>query len=274
MTNIKSSLDPQAKFPFKKDLEAIGVFDSGLGGLTVLKSLIEAYPGENFIYLGDTARLPYGSKSPETIRHYAEQIMSFLVQIAKLKAIVVACNSASTQVPESSWQGIPVFNVIDPGVALALKSTQTGRIGVLATRATVASDEYAKRLRHLSPGIHVVSGPAPLLVPLAEEGWVDDPITNLVVYRYVQPLLREQIDTLILGCTHYPILENSLRKAAGSGVQLIHSGPAIAEALKPLTQVGHGKGQIHLMTTDFSATVKAQAERLLHPLQVDSIFWV
>lgn len=271
------ALSSADQLPFTKELSAIGVFDSGLGGLTVLKTLSESFPFENFVYLGDTARLPYGSKSAETIRSYAEQILTYLSQVAKLKAIVVACNSASTQVPESQWQGIPVLNVIDPGVRLALAKSTNKRIGLMATRATVTSNEYARRLRNQEPSVHVVSAACPLLVPLAEEGWVDDPITNLVVYRYVQPLLRENIDTLILGCTHYPILETSIRKAVGSGVELIHSGPAIAESLRPLLRSNSGqneKGQVHLLTTDLNPVVQAQAERLLKPLQPTSLTWV
>lgn len=269
------STSPAAALPFAKDFPAVGVFDSGLGGLTVLKSLIEAYPEENFVYLGDTARLPYGSKSPETIREYAVQIMEYLGTHVKLKALVVACNSASTQVRERDWKGVPLFTVIEPGAKLALARTKTKRIGLMATRATVLSDAYGKKLRELDPDAQLVANPCPLLVPLAEEGWVDDPITNLVVYRYVQPLLRENIDTLILGCTHYPILEASIKKAAGAGVELIHSGPAIAEAIRPCVGQGAGtRGQVHLLTTDFNPAVQAQAERLLQPHKIDSLTWV
>lgn len=273
----KSSAAP-TELPFPSTLPAIGVFDSGLGGLTVLKSLIEAYPQENFIYLGDTARLPYGSKSPETIREYAVQIMNYLSTVAKLKALVVACNSASTQVRERDWLGIPVFTVIEPGAKLALESSVTKRIGLMATRATVQSDVYGQKIRELNPEAQLIANPCPLLVPLAEEGWVDDPITNLVVYRYVQPLLRENIDTLILGCTHYPILATSIQKAAGSDVTLIHSGPAVAEAIRPCVQLSSdpasARGQVHVLTTDLNNVVKSQAERLLSPLKIDSLTWV
>jgi glutamate racemase len=277
--NAKSS-NPDSQLPFSNDFEAIGVFDSGLGGLTVLKSLIEAFPNENFIYLGDTARLPYGSKSKETIREYATQILDYLTRIAKLKAIVVACNSASTQVPETHWQSIPVLTVIEPGVKLALSKTKSRRVGLMATRATVLSDEYGKTLRRLNPEAQLIANPCPLLVPLAEEGWIDDPITNLVVYRYVQPLLRENIDTLILGCTHYPILEASIRKAVGTGIELIHSGPAIVQDLKSRLSTPFTKFQsttparLHLLTTDFNPVVQAQAERLLSPLKINSFTWI
>lgn len=272
----KNPLHSQVKLPFASNFSAVGVFDSGLGGLTVLKALIEAFPNENFVYLGDTARLPYGSKSSETIRGYAEQILEFLTSTAKLKAIVIACNSASTQVPESEWQGIPVLNVIDPGVSLALNTSQSSRIGLMATRATVTSDEYGKRLRQKNPAAHVVSVACPLLVSLAEEGWVDDPITNLVVYRYMEPLLRENIDTLILGCTHYPILQTSIQKAVGTGIKLIHSGSAMVEALKAVLPENSAKaeGFVHLLTTDLNPVVKAQAERLLSPLDMSSLTWI
>lgn len=256
--------------PSLREESVIGVFDSGIGGLTLLKPLAEAYPSENFIYIGDTARLPYGSKSAHTIRVYAEQILDHLASHPKMRAIVVACNSASTQVPEKSWKGIPVFNVIDPGVQLALKNSESQRIGLIATRATVQSEAYAKRLLQQAPKAQIFSAACPLLVPLAEEGWVDDPITNLVVYRYVQPLLQHQIDTLIMGCTHYPILESSIRRAVGPHVHLIHSGEAMVEALRPALQPSPAsapRGQIHVLATDFSEAIQVQTERLLQPLK-------
>lgn len=209
----------------------IGVFDSGLGGLTVLKSLATQFPQENFLYLGDTARLPYGTKSPATIRKYSEQIMDFLAAHS-VKAIVVACNSASSTLKESEWKGIPVYDVITPGAGLAVASSSTGRIGVLGTRATVASQVYDKKIKLLAPEAVVVSQACPLFVPLVEEGWTDDPVTNLIVYRYLQPLLVENIDTLVLGCTHYPLLSAVIKKIVGSGVTLLDSGSAVAEILK------------------------------------------
>jgi glutamate racemase len=211
----------------------IGVFDSGVGGLTILKKLMDEFPLEQFIYLGDTARLPYGSKSPETIRKYSEQVMSYL-NTKNVDCIVIACNSASTQVPESQWQGIPVYNVIDPGAASALKISTNLRIGLLGTRATVASHVYTERIEKLSPLAKVFSQSCPLFVPLAEEGWIDDPITNLVVFRYLQPVFANNIDTLILGCTHYTLLMNSIDRAiraSGLEIQITDSAQALSDLL-------------------------------------------
>ncbi|MGZ5279028.1 MAG: glutamate racemase [Pseudobdellovibrionaceae bacterium] len=182
----------------------IGVFDSGVGGLTVLKELAAHFPNEEFLYLGDTARLPYGTKSPETIRQYSEQILNFLTA-RKVDALIIACNTASSQVPEKEWLSLPVFNVIEPGAEFAVASSENKHIGVLGTRALVASGAYQKEILKLSPDAQVFAQSCPLFVPLAEEGWLEDPITNLIAYRYLHPLLESKIDTLILGCTHYPL---------------------------------------------------------------------
>ncbi len=269
-------------------MATIGVFDSGVGGLTVLKELALTFPSENFIYLGDTARLPYGTKSPDTIRKYSEQIMDFLIS-KKVDAIVIACNTASSQVPEKEWQGVPVFNVIDPGAELAVQTTENGRIGILGTRATIASGSYAKKIKSLAPETLVFSQACPLFVPLAEEGWTDDPITNLIAFRYLQPLLHiqseAQIDTLILGCTHYPLLKTAIQKACGSSVQLVDSGEAMCEKLsdafsknilKKNVQKDNQKdspekkqADIQLLTTDLSAHTQLLAEQILSPVPID-----
>lgn len=255
----------------------IGVFDSGLGGLTVLKALAQVFPKDNFYYLGDTARLPYGTKSPKTIRNYSEQILNYLSKKIHPKALVVACNSASTQISETQWLGTPVYNVIDPGVATALKATRNGRIGLLGTRATILSGEYERRLHiaaeELGMSVTPFSLAAPLLVPLAEEGWIEDPITNLVSYRYVAPLKSKDIDTLILGCTHYPILTASLQKCAGPEIQLVQSGSALASMMKnskiPFEKDDKEGGKIIVALTDASAHTQDLARRLLAPLKID-----
>lgn len=213
------------------DNRPIGVFDSGIGGLTVLKSLAESFPKENFVYLGDTARLPYGSKSPQTIRQYTFQNLNFLCE-HDVKALVVACNSASTQVFENTFQNRPLYSVIGPGADSALRVTENFHIGVLGTRATISSRSYEKEILKLAPEAHVFSVACPLFVPLAEEGWDEDPITNLIAYRYLQALSSQNIDTLILGCTHYPLLKNSIQRAVGAQVQLVDSGLALAEILQ------------------------------------------
>lgn len=215
----------------------IGVFDSGLGGLTVLRALREAFPNESFLYLGDTARLPYGSKSPETIRKYSEQNIRFLIQ-HQVKAVVIACNSASTQMRAPEFEQVPLYNVIAPGAQAAVKATQRKRIGLIGTRATVQSEAYPQEIKRLDPDCDVFSQACPLLVPLAEEGWDSDPVTNLIVYRYLQTLMAEQIDTLILGCTHYPLLAGSIQRVTGSSVQLVDSGEAICEQIRTDFQSG------------------------------------
>lgn len=255
------------------DTRPIGVFDSGIGGITVLKELAKQFPSENFVYVGDTARLPYGSKSPTTIRKYSEQIIGFLKK-QNVKAIVIACNTASTQVPEAEVSGTPIYNVIEPGARTALKLTTTKRIGVVATRATVQSQAYTKKILELEPNAQVFSQAAPLFVPLAEEGWDADPITNLIVFRYLQPLMEQQIDTLVLGCTHYPILKNSIARVTGATVSLVDSGEAIAQWIQDdlnkkriLPNLTSNSRTIDILTTDHSNHFNQLAAKLLAPIE-------
>lgn len=259
------------------DPRPIGFFDSGLGGLTVLKAVRQSFPHENLVYLGDTARLPYGTKSSETIRRYTEQSVLALLR-SNVKAIVVACNSASTAILDAAAPGgrkfespVPIYNVIDPGSDVALLASTTKRIGVLGTRATVQSNAYAKTIRSRDPSATVFQHAAPLLVPLVEEGWENDPLTNLVIYRYVAPLLAQSIDTLILGCTHYPVLRTGIARVVGSGVQLVDSADAIGEILKRdfangtiSAQSASAKpGELVLFATDSSPAMDLTARRLM-----------
>ncbi|MGZ3768881.1 MAG: glutamate racemase [Bdellovibrio sp.] len=255
------------------DSRPIGVFDSGIGGLTVLKELAVRFPHENFLYLGDTARLPYGSKSPQTIRKYSEQNIHFLEK-QNVKAIVIACNTASSQLTEKEFDGLPIYNVIEPGSETALEISTTGKIGILGTRATVNSKAYTKKIFELNPKAQVYDQACPLFVPLAEEGWDADPLTNLIVYRYIKPLLEQGIDTLILGCTHYPILKKSIAKAAGATIELVDSGAAIARWLEKDFQQGRlqsniigGSQHIDIMTTDYSSHFTEVALRILDPVK-------
>ena len=257
------------------DSRPIGVFDSGIGGLTVLKELAHQFPNESFLYLGDTARLPYGSKSPTTIRRYSEQNISFLAA-RNVKAIVIACNTASTQVPESQLGGLPLYNVIAPGSQRALEVSISKRIGVLGTRATIASQAYSKKIKELDSAAEVFGQECPLFVPLAEEGWDSDPITNLIVYRYVQPLVLQFVDTLVLGCTHYPILKNSISRVVGGSIELVDSGEAIARWMavdfasgKLQRCLPEGKRKISILTTDFSKHFNNLALEILEPIQPD-----
>lgn len=212
------------------DNRPIGVFDSGIGGITVLRELVKNFPKENYIYLGDTARLPYGSKSAETVRQYSLQNMKYLVS-RDVKAIVVACNTASTQVTEKNFEGRNVYNVIDPGAELAVRKTENKKIAVLGTRATIRAGTYTKKIKQLLPEANVYSQACPLFVPLAEEAWYEDPVTNIIAFRYLQHLKSAEVDTVVLGCTHYPLLKTSIKKVFGNYVHLVDSGEAISELL-------------------------------------------
>lgn len=257
------------------DPRPIGVFDSGIGGVTVLKALKDRFPHENFLYLGDTARLPYGTKSADTIRRYSEQNIQFLVN-RNVKAVVIACNSASSQVPERELNDIHVYNVIEPGAAEAIRHTQVKRIGVIGTRATVQSAAYAHALWKRDAEMDVYHEACPLFVPLAEEGWSDDAVTDAVVARYLAPLLRYKVDTLILGCTHYPILKDAIQKFVGNGIKLVDSGVAMAEWLHHDFETGKVTGNdpsvngvIQFLATDLSESFKSMARRILAPLDAE-----
>ena len=251
------------------DPRPIGVFDSGIGGLTVLKELLYQFPNENFIYLGDTARLPYGSKSGDTIKKYSVQNLEFL-KAQNVKAFIIACNSASTQMQEDNYKNIPLYNVIGPGAEEAVRISVTQRIGVVGTRATVLSKAYENKIKGLAPQAEVFTQACPLFVPLAEEGWIDDPITNLIVYRYLKGLLQHQIDTLVLACTHYPILKNSIARATGNDVKLLDSGEAIARKMQEDFKnqrliVNQKQTQVRICMTDSSNHFIAMAEKILLP---------
>ncbi len=267
------------------DARPIGFFDSGLGGLTVLTAARRQFPHENFVYLGDTARLPYGTKSPDTIFRYTIQNIRALCKMG-VKAIVVACNSASTSILRSrdskeatkilsdaltqNGKTVPLYNVIEPGADAALEASASKRIAVLGTRATVDSKAYVHAIETRDQSAVVFQAAAPLLVPLVEEGWEGDPLTNLIVYRYLGPLLSNQVDTLILGCTHYPALHESIRRVTGFGVQLVDSSLAIAKLLERDFKSGllqpHDSdraGALDLFATDTSSSMNVTAQRLM-----------
>lgn len=240
----------------------IGVFDSGLGGLTVLKQLRSHLPGHDFIYLGDTARLPYGAKSPQTIQLYLKQNIDYLKQY-DVSQIVVACNSASTVLEPESFS-IPTIGVIQPGAIAALGKSLTKNIAVLGTRATIQSGAYKKYLLQLNPHVQVHQVACPLFVPLVEEGLEIDPLTNLISYRYLNHLNELNVDTVILGCTHYPRLHLAIRKVLGQTVHLIDSAYVIAEDL--LQRLGPGpkqKGKTTILCTDTTEQFQAMIPRIL-----------
>lgn len=251
--------------------QPIGIFDSGLGGLTVLKVLAQKFPSESFCYLGDIARLPYGNKSPETIRKYGLQILEFLKD-QKVKALIIACNSASTVfLGEKEYEGIPLLNVIEPGSAAALKVSQDKKIGVLGTSATIRSHAYETTLKNLEPDCEVYEQACPLLVPLVEEGFVQDPITELVAERYLKTIKEKAISTVILGCTHYPVLRPDLKKVLGPDVQLVESGEVLSEQLEYLFQLKvidkarPGIREIRVCITDLTDHFERLAVKLMDP---------
>lgn len=210
----------------------IGVFDSGMGGLTVLAELVRALPGESFVYLGDTARVPYGSRSARTVQRYSLEVADFLLARG-IKLLVIACNTATAHAEAllKERMPVPVLGVIQPGVRAGLQRTRNKRLGVIGTRATIRSGSYEQALRELAPEAQVFSRACPLFVPLVEEGWLDKRITALTVEEYLAELVREEIDSVILGCTHYPLLKTTINEVFPN-LELIDSSIEIARAVK------------------------------------------
>lgn len=209
----------------------IGVFDSGVGGLTVVRALMERLPLESIVYFGDTARVPYGVKSVATIEHYTAQITDFLLQ-QEVKMLIIACNTmaaVAARVVAERAAGIPVIDVIEAGSQAAVEQSPGGRIGVIGTPTTINSNAYARRMHALDPGVRIHSQACPLFVPLVEEGWLDHPVTRMTAQEYLRPVLVEDVDSLVLGCTHYPLLKPLLREVVGPGVRLIDSAVTTAE---------------------------------------------
>jgi len=211
----------------------IGVFDSGLGGLTVVHELRRQLPAERLIYFGDTARVPYGPKSPDTVRRYAAEITEWLIAQG-VKAVVVACNTATAHALPMLRERfpLPVIGVIEPGARAAVRASASGRIGVIGTSGTIASGAYERAIRALRPGAEVTSRACPLFVPLVEEGWLDTPATRLVADEYLRPLAELGCDALVLGCTHYPLLKPLIAQVMGTGVALIDSAEETAAAAR------------------------------------------
>jgi len=216
----------------------IGVFDSGLGGLTVLQAIRARLPGESTVYLGDTARVPYGPKGADTIRRYAVEATDFLCGQG-VKAIVIACNTATARaLPDvkARAEGVPVLGVVEPGGRAAVRATLSGKIGVIGTRGTIGSRAYEHEILTLNPEAEVYAAACPLFVPLVEEGWTDSEITRLAAQEYLRPLLAHDIDALVLGCTHYPLLKDLLADVVGGGVVLIDSAEETAATLARLLE--------------------------------------
>ena len=215
-----------------RNTAAIGVFDSGVGGLTVTREIMRQLPNENVVYLGDTARVPYGSKSKNNIIRFSRQIIRFL-KTKNVKAIVIACNTASALALDTVQEefDIPIIGVIVPGARAAVRETKNGQIGVLGTEATIKSETYTKEIRKLMPEAEVIGKPCPLFVPLVEEGFAKHKITEEVIDIYLSDMRKSEIDTLILGCTHYPILLEKIKKYLPLGVQAVAQGEWVARSL-------------------------------------------
>lgn len=258
----------------------IGVFDSGVGGLTVVAALRYLLPHEDILYFGDTARVPYGGKSAETIIRYSQQIVDLLLERG-CKLIVVACNTASAlalptlkKIYKISLQG-----VIEPGAISAVKATRSGKIGVIATKGTIASNAYQHAIKALNPKLTIFSQPCPLLVPLIEEGWLEDEITDAIIHRYLDPMLSEKIDTLVLGCTHYPLLKKRIAALIGSEISLVDSAENCATEVKLLLSEKNlatsfkKQGTLHMILSDRSEEfLNVATERLqLHGTSFEAI---
>ncbi len=215
----------------------IGVFDSGIGGLTVVHALMRALPNERIVYFGDTARLPYGTKSSATIAGYAAQITEFLLK-RDVKMLVVACNTmAAVALPVvTGLSPVPVVDVLDAGARAAAGVSRVGRVGVLATLTTVSSGAYERALRIHAPELHVVAKACPLFVPLVEEGWLDHPVTELTAQEYLRPVLAQGVDTLVLGCTHYPLLKPLLTRLVSDTTVLVDSAETTAARVAAVLQ--------------------------------------
>ncbi len=217
------------------DNRPIGIFDSGLGGLTVLKEIKKLLPQESLIYFGDNGRYPYGTKSKETVLKYTRQDVAFLLSKG-VKLLVVACNTVSSlALPDiRPFINVPVVEVIEPGARAALKKTRTGRIGIIATTGTIASGVYSKAIHSRNPEVKIFPKACPLFVSLVEEGWWDNEIARMVAAEYLDSLKRENIDTLVLGCTHYPLLSQTIRKVVGEDVVQVSSAEELSVSLREL----------------------------------------
>ena len=239
------------------DRRPIGVFDSGIGGLTVVSALRRCLPNESIYYIGDTARVPYGGKSQTTVQRYSLEIASLLLR-ENAKTIVVACNTASSLALPALEAGLPVkvTGVIAPGAQAAIAATRNGHVGVIGTRATIKSGSYERALRSLSPEVRVSARACPLLVPLIEEGWLSSEITDKVILQYVEPLLEDGIDTLVLGCTHYPLLRPAIGRLLGETIALVDAAENCAISIghllerENLNAEGNNAGALQVALTD------------------------
>jgi glutamate racemase len=251
--------------------QPIGVFDSGIGGLTVVSALRALLPNESIFYLGDTARVPYGGKSAATVQRYSLEIAAMLLG-ENAKTVVVACNTASAlALPKlEETLSVTVTGVILPGARAAIAKTRSGHIGVIGTRATINSGAYERALRTLNPEVRVTARACPLLVPLIEEGWIESSITDEIIMQYLAPLLTDGIDTLVLGCTHYPLLRNAIARLLGEKIALVDSAQNCALAVQELLvrenlrAPGANAGKLQVALTDPPDAFLRVAREALH----------
>ncbi len=255
----------------KPDIQSpIGVFDSGVGGLTVVRALMERLPFENIIYFGDTARVPYGVKSVETICRFACEITNFLLG-NNVKILIVACNTMAAVAIEqiSGLSPVPVLNVIEAGASAAISATRSKYIGVIGTPATINSNAYARAIHQLDSAVRIYSQACALFVPLVEEGWLDHPVTRLTAKEYLKPVVCREIDTLVLGCTHYPLLKPLLQEVVGNEISLVDSAEAMAEqtamilAQMGLRNTGKTDTEYRFCVSDLPLRFRTIGERFL-----------
>jgi glutamate racemase len=251
----------------------IGVFDSGVGGLTVAREIMRQIPNEKIVYFGDTARVPYGSKSKETVTRFSRQIVRFL-QTHHVKTIVVACNTASAYALEDLEKEIdvPIIGVVKPGAKAASAATRNGRIGVIATEATIGSHIYSQYIKKISPNVAIYGKACPLFVPLVEEGLWEDPVTDEIAKRYLNELIDINIDTLILGCTHYPLIRSTVARVMGEDVTLVNPAYETARELKEMlerkgllkeTPVALGENKYQIYVSDGAEKFKTFANSII-----------
>lgn len=248
----------------------IGIFDSGIGGLTVFAAIRKELVNESLIYLGDTARVPYGNKSAETIIRYSKECAQFLVDRG-VKAIVVACNTATAfALPEISRSfDIPIIGVVEPGARAAIRRSKNHTIGVIGTAGTIGSNAYGAALKNINRNVRVVSRACPIFVPLVEEGWLDNDVAEAAIARYLSGMKDEGVDTLILGCTHYPLIAGTIQKVLGDGIQLVDSAATTAEELSAmlakqnLAAEANAPASSHIYVTDLPTRFESIAQRFL-----------
>jgi glutamate racemase len=262
------SRDERSAIRRRLETPRIGVFDSGIGGLTVVQELLRQFPGEPVVYFGDTARLPYGTKSPATVRRFSVENTRFLMNQG-VEIVVVACNTSSAVALETLRQhfAVPILGVVEPGARAAVAATRSGRIGIIGTYGTVASRSYERAIHALRPDAVLQAVPCPLFVPLAEEGWIDHPVTRQVAAEYLAPLRQAGIDTLVLGCTHYGVLRPSIQSVfEGDDVVLVDSGAEVAREVATHLAAG-GRGgetvECQFYVSDIPARFREVGSRVL-----------